>query len=78
MSAHKCPNCLNDDFYWQVDEEQSPLTIWDCGNCGYRAFEDEKDESECPDCKYPYRMKLQSETGEVFWWCTKCSVKTPA
>jgi len=75
MSVHKCPNCKDFGFVWQVDEDVSPLTIWDCGECGYRAFEDESLESECPDCNYQFRMFLKDEKLE-YWWCTKCGRKT--
>lgn len=75
MSVHKCPNCKDYGFVWKVDEDISALTIWDCCECGYRAFEDESFESECPDCNYLYRMLLKDEKSE-YWWCLKCARKT--
>lgn len=75
MSLHKCPNCLEERFSWQNDHEVSLLTIWDCWDCGYRAFEDESLESPCPDCQYKYRMQMKDEVSN-YWWCTKCETKT--
>ena len=75
MSAHKCPNCNDYRFHWSVDEEVTPLTMWNCWECHYHALEDESLESECPDCHYPHRIRLEKEDTK-YWWCTDCSTKT--
>lgn len=75
MSAHKCPNCKELDFFWSNDEEVSLLTIWGCGTCGYDSLEDEKKESNCPDCDYAHRL-FMIEPPFKYWWCTKCERKT--
>lgn len=74
MSVHKCPNCKDFGFVWKVDDEISDLTIWDCSECGYRAFEDESKQSNCPHCDYPYRIYLKDENS-TYWWCSECERK---
>lgn len=75
MSLHKCPECRKFGFVWKVDYDISSLTIWDCWECGYTAFEDESLESFCTDCSYKYRIQLQVDDTK-FWWCTECETKT--
>lgn len=75
MSLHKCPSCKEYGFTWMVDEEISPLTIWNCSECSYQAFEDESNESECPECNYAHRIRLKDEKFE-YWWCSECERKT--
>lgn len=50
MSAQRCPKCGVDAFTWSIDEEISPLTIWHCSVCLYRAEEDESLEHACEEC----------------------------
>jgi DNA-directed RNA polymerase subunit RPC12/RpoP len=72
MSTQICPNCKIDNFTWKVDEEESPLTIWDCGNCRYRAFENESDERNCSKCGKKTESKLKDNKKE-YWWCSNCN-----
>ena len=50
-----------DDFSWIIDEEQSSLTIWNCRNCNYRAFENESDERTCKKCGKKTESKLKKK-----------------
>jgi len=72
MATQICPNCNSDNFNWKVDEEESPLTIWDCENCQYRAFENESDERYCSICKLKSESKLIDSIKE-YWWCSSCN-----
>ena len=72
MATQICPKCKVDSFNWKVDEEESPLTIWDCGNCQYRAFENESDERNCSKCGKKSESKLKDEIKE-YWWCSCCN-----
>ena len=68
MATQTCPNCKIDYFNWQVNEEESPLTIWDCKNCQYRALEDESIERNCSNCGKKTESKLKDNKKE-YWWC---------
>ena len=72
MATQNCPNCMIDNFTWKVDEEVSSLTIWDCGSCLYRAFEDESDERICSKCGKKTESKLKDSKKE-YWWCSNCN-----
>lgn len=72
MATQICPNCKKDNFSWIVDEEESHLTIWDCENCNYRAFENESDERNCSKCGKKTELKLVDDNKE-YWWCTNCN-----
>lgn len=72
MATQICPKCKVDSFNWKVDEEESPLTIWDCVNCQYRAFENESDERNCLKCGKKSESKLKDEKKE-YWWCSSCN-----
>ena len=74
MSLHKCPNCKEIRFNWIVDNEISDLTIWDCWECNYTAYEDESKESNCPECKFPFRIFLKDDNSK-YWWCSECERK---
>jgi hypothetical protein len=47
MALQICPKCKELSFTWFIDEEQPPLTQWNC-QCGYYALEDESKERDCP------------------------------
>ena len=51
MALLFCPECEREGFFWAVDEDISPLTYWNCIICGYRAYEDESQVTDCPQCK---------------------------
>ncbi|WP_396637395.1 hypothetical protein [Maribacter sp. R77961] len=72
MATQICPKFKVDSFNWKVDEDESPLTIWDCGNCNYRAFENETDERNCSNCGKKTESKLKDNKKE-YWWCSNCS-----
>jgi len=72
MATQICPKCKVDDFTWTMDEEESPLTIWDCGNCNYRAFENESDERICSNCSKGTESKLR-DSEKDYWWCFTCN-----
>jgi hypothetical protein len=72
MASQICPKCNEDNFYWKVDEDELPLAIWDCGNCHYRAFENEPDQRNCSKCGKNTESKLQDEEIE-YWWCSTCN-----
>jgi len=75
MSLHKCPSCKEIGLNWRVDDEISELTIWDCWECGYQAFENESYVSQCPDCGYAYRILIKDDYTN-YWWCSNCEKKT--
>jgi len=64
MASQICPKCKSNSLFWKVDEDQSPLTIWGCGNCGYRAFENESDERICSDCGKKNESKFKDSENE--------------
>lgn len=72
MATQICPNCKIDSFTWKMDGEISSMTIWDCGNCQYRAFENESDERNCSTCQKKTELKLKDSEKE-YWWCTNCN-----
>ena len=72
MAEQICPNCKVETFNWQVDDDVSPLTIWDCRNCNYRAFENQSDERNCLNCNKKIESKLQDDKKE-YWWCSNCN-----
>ena len=72
MATQICPNCKTDNFTWKIDEGESHLTIWDCGNCNYRAFENECDERNCSKCRKKTESKLMDNKKE-YWWCSNCN-----
>lgn len=72
MASQICPRCGEDSFYWKMDEDESSLTIWDCMNCEYRAFENESDERNCSKCGKKTESKLRDDERE-FWWCSTCN-----
>ena len=72
MTLQICPKCKKKGFTWTVDEEISPLTIWDCVVCGYDAKEDESQETECPKCKQRTFSYMVDGNGP-YWWCCNCN-----
>ena len=55
-----------------VDEEESPLTQWNCSECGYKAMENEKQQKDCPVCKNAkYCVRLIESEGS-YLWCHEC------
>lgn len=75
MATQICPNCKEDSFTWIIDNEKSELTIWSCHKCEYKAFENEKDERRCQNCKQKTETKLKDNKKE-YWWCSNCNSKS--
>lgn len=75
MALQICPNCRAEQFTWSIDEEESPLTKWACGHCGYQAYEDESFERVCNDCGKKVELKLDDGQKE-YWWCCRCNKTT--
>jgi len=72
LSEQACPKCMEQAFTWSIDEEVSPLTVWFCSLCKYKAFADESDERNCLKCKMKSESKLKDDNNE-FWWCCSCN-----
>jgi hypothetical protein len=71
MALQICPKCKELSFTWYIDEEQSPLTQWNC-KCGYLAFEDETKIRDCPVCKNKKSDSYMIDTTGKYWWCYRC------
>lgn len=74
MATQICPNCKADTFTWSIDDESS-LTMWDCHECGYIAWEDETLEHVCANCGNKSEMSLNDDNNE-YWWCCSCNKLT--
>jgi hypothetical protein len=71
MATQLCPKCNKDSFTWRVDDEISEITIWNCSNCSYEAFEDEYKEDSCNNCE---DAKIQlKDKNKLYWWCFTCN-----
>lgn len=74
MSLIRCPKCEQDGFTWSVDDEVSPLTMWNCSLCGYHAEEDESKEMACCNCGQKGAMLLD-DGAECYRYCDVCASK---
>ena len=72
MATQICPKCKEDAFTWSIDDEITDLTIWNCYNCLYQAFEDETSERICKQCGKKTESKLKDDQKE-YWWCSSCN-----
>lgn len=72
MALQQCPKCSSESFTWFIDDEISDLTNWSCGQCGYFAQEDEKNERVCHRCNAKTESLL-SDQDDTYYWCSKCN-----
>ncbi|MEC4005396.1 hypothetical protein OX283_012070 [Flavobacterium sp. SUN052] len=72
MATQTCPKCKKHSFTWYVDDELSSITIWNCDNCEYQTYEDDRDEVKCTNCQEITKTFLKNE-DEEFWWCCVCN-----
>jgi hypothetical protein len=71
MALQICPKCKKLAFTWFIDEEQTPLTQWNC-ECGYYALEDEGKTRDCPACHVKKAYSYMSDDEGKYWWCYHC------
>ncbi len=71
MALTTYPKCKNDSWSWYIDEEVSEYTIWHCCICGYTAFEDESEETVCPECGQKLDMLLFDD-NQKYRYCSQC------
>ena len=72
MSLQVCPKCGVKHITWSIDPEESPLTEWRCGSCGYEAQEDETRERDCPRCATKRSSVLVKDSDGFHRWCSAC------
>jgi hypothetical protein len=72
MALQICPKCKKLDFTWFIDDEESPLTQWGCGECAYHAFEDESKLRDCTVCGDKDSDSYMIEDENKYWWCSSC------
>jgi hypothetical protein len=71
MALQICPKCKELSFTWFIDEEQTPLTQWNC-QCGYYALEDESKGRDCPVCGSKKSDSYMIDNNGKYWWCYRC------
>lgn len=74
MSQQICPNCKTKNIIWSIDDEESPLTLWRCENCGYEAYENETKATDCPACGTEKMNALIKDAKGFHRWCSRCNL----
>ncbi len=72
MTAHWCPKCQTKQLFWYIDEDESPLTQWNCGHCHYVCEEDEQKMTLCPACGKDKYYCWMIDEDRTYWYCFHC------
>lgn len=78
MALQYCVKCGELEMTWAIDEEVSEFTFWFCTHCNeVVAWEDERRERGCTDCKSEKGQSFMWTEEEAFWLCFGCNKKIP-